>query len=183
MSTSSIWSSPSAVWFEIETKTSATTTSLAPSLRASDQRGIRSWIIIEERGVDAHVVALGDERVVERLRHAEVTLAMLARADREIGLTQVVEEERAGDEGYEGDALLVELPELVEPADRIVGLRLAVGEVDDGGVALPGILGSACELRDLSRIVSAEHDSCIGHVPDEHAEECHSGCAGRVRCR
>jgi len=64
---------------------------------------------------------------------------MLASADLKVGVPELLEEERAGDEGHECDSLLVELAELIEPADRVVGLRLPVSEVDDSGVTVARI--------------------------------------------
>jgi hypothetical protein len=44
--------------------------------------------------------------------------------------------------------LLIELVELIDPADGVVGLGLAVGEIDDRGVAKAWVVLAPCEFGD-----------------------------------
>jgi hypothetical protein len=99
---------------------------------------IGSRVVIEERDVGANAVVPGlAEVLLEQAAHAAVHPTVVAPACLQVRLAQPVEEDRAHGEGYEPYAVLVELPELVDPADGVVGLRLPVGEVDDGGVPAP----------------------------------------------
>ena len=101
------------------------------------------------------------KRLLEPARHPEVTRPVLAGARRSDRPTQRVEEERAREEGHERDALIVELAELVQPSDGVVGLGLAMREVHDRRVSIATVTVGAHEFRH-DPVVVAPQDAYRG---------------------
>ena len=78
---------------------------------------------------------------------------MVAAADDQIMLAQRKQEDGSHQEWDEGDLLLVELAELVDPADGIVRLRFAVREVNNGGVTLARVAALAGQGWDRASVI------------------------------
>ena len=109
-----------------------------------NQRGIGARIVVEKGQIElGSEIAIGAERIFEALDHALVILAVLAQAHLQILAPQEIDEDRARNDGNERNLLLVEFAELIEPADRVVGLRLTMCEVYDGRVSQSRIVFAA----------------------------------------
>ncbi len=68
----------------------------------------------------------------------------MALADLQIGLAELKDEQRADRPRHEGNTLLVEFPELVQPADRVESFGFAVSDVNDRLVSIPRIAFEPC---------------------------------------
>jgi hypothetical protein len=91
-----------------------------------------------------------------------VHLAVIARANDEIVLAELIEKERPCQKRYKGNLLLVKLVELVDPSDRIVRFGFAMGEIYHGGVAESGIVLGSSQLGYGPWIVAGQDDTGDG---------------------
>ena len=107
-----------------------------------------SRMVVQKADVESgRSVALGPECPFQALEHLVVHLAVIALAHLQVFLPELEQEKGPHQERHKWDLLVVEFLELVDPADRIVGLGFAVGEVDDGSMTQSGIAFGAPELR------------------------------------
>ena len=81
---------------------------------------------------------------------------MIAATDAEVCFAQVMDKERPRQERHKADPLLVKLAELVDPANGIIGFRLAVRKIDHGSVPQAGIARPTRQLGHRAWVITRE---------------------------